>query len=205
MAFDKLAICNNALLRTGNNPVAEGGDGSDEWISASDAYDSFLPICLGDHNWGFQRGIVELTRTGDSSHPDFDDRYAKPAQCLHVLNVWVDDVPAPFKIVDNEVNVNGSGYTVKAQYVKEPADETRWPPKFIEALRLFIMSAILSGLNEDATGAAATYKAAEQMLADARNRSDQEGSVRVYTRSRLVAARRTRKISTYVIDPWLRS
>ena len=41
---DKLSVCNNALIATGNSGVTIEADGSDEWTAVSNYYDRALPL-----------------------------------------------------------------------------------------------------------------------------------------------------------------
>lgn len=200
MAFDKLSICNSALIRTGNNPAAYEGDGSDEWTSASDAYDTMLPVMVQHHDWGFATSIATLNRQGDSVHPDWDDAYYKPAGCLHPQCVWLDDYEAPYQIVDNLILLSASGMTPTCQFVRQPSAD-QWPDTFVETLRMFIMAACYRGLNEDPREADNLYDRAMKQMAMAASRVSQEQGSRARFRSRLLAARRTSRLGWF--DPYL--
>ena len=40
--FDKLTICNQALINTANRPCVVPDDGTDEWVITSSAFDQWL-------------------------------------------------------------------------------------------------------------------------------------------------------------------
>ena len=56
----KIDIINRALGRTGDNTVAVANDGSDEWNSASPAYDDALAYMIESHSWGFAMLTIVL-------------------------------------------------------------------------------------------------------------------------------------------------
>lgn len=192
MIFDKLAICNTALIRTGNTPAQFEGDGSDEWLTASDAYDTMLPVILSAHSWGFATPVVTLQRKGDSQHPLYQDAYYKPAGCLHVQAVWLNSSSVPYDIMDNLINLNAQSLSPTCKYVAEPAVD-QWPPLFVEALRWQIMALIYSGLNEDSNSSMMADRKAQEILAEARSRTDQEKPAMALVVSRLATARSTRR------------
>jgi len=193
MSYDKLSICNSALIRTGNTPVAVEGDGSDEWMSASDAYDTMLPVMLQHHDWGFASTITTLNRSGASTHPDYTDAYYKPNGCFHVQIVWLNDTPCPYRIMDNQVLVNANNGVVTAKYIRTPGAD-QWPDTFVETLRLFVMAALYRGLNEDNGEADKLYDRAMKHMALASSRMSQEDSPRYRVNSRLLAARKIRRL-----------
>lgn len=195
--FDKLSTVNTALLRTGNNPAQYEGDGSDEWLSGSDAYDTNLPVVLYHHDWGFASQIEELQRAGDSPLPTYDDEYYKPVDALHIEQVWLNEQPAAYQIVNNRIQINGQGYAPLCRYIAQPTAD-QFPAQFLEALRLLVMSAIYRGLNEDERAADGAYKMAMDMLAGAKTRADQEVPARSHFQSRLLLARRTRRIRSFI-------
>lgn len=199
--FDKLSICNTALLRTGNTLVAVEGEGTDEWISASDAYDTYLPVVLEGASWNFASEIVTLQRLGDSTHPDYEDMFAKPAGCLYVQMVWVREGRVDYQILGNRIHTTARGYDATCQFIAAPS-ESEWSQMFAETLRLFVMSALYRGLNEDTTEADKAYQAAYAMLRQASARVAQNAPPRARMNSVLVASRRARRIGS-PYDPTL--
>lgn len=194
--FDKLSICNTALIRTGNNPAQFEGDGSDEWISASDAYDSELPLLLAEHNWGFALDSAELQREGNSGDPQFTDAFYKPAGNLHVSQVWLAGSPIVYGIHRNLIVCNAGTVTPVAKYVMQPSAD-QWPQHFLEVLRLRIMSHLYRGLNEDTGEADKVYAGSNAMLELARSRTDAESPGRAMVNSNLLRARRRRRLGGY--------
>lgn len=190
--FDKLTLCNAALVLTGNEPVPYEDDGSDPWIVVSTAWDMYLPVVLQSANWGFASDVAALQRTGDSKVPEFADRFAKPAGCLHVLGVFVGRRPLVHRIVSNEIHCTAQGSVPSAEFVVEP-HPSDMPPLFNQALNLFLISACYRGINEQSDTASERERMAYNILEDAASRSGQENSPVPRINSGLRHSRNARK------------
>jgi len=84
----KLDIIDHALSVTGNNLVAVANDGSDEWNTASPAYDDALAYMMESHSWGFVMLTIVLQPSPiPPQDTDFDTAYPLPPDCVHV--VWI--------------------------------------------------------------------------------------------------------------------
>ena len=93
--YDKLKICNEALINTANRPSVSGDDGTDEWTVASSAFDQWLDIRMTERTWGWATMVSEpLARIGDSSYPGYADAFQKPPSCLFIANVWRSELAA---------------------------------------------------------------------------------------------------------------
>lgn len=194
MPQDKLSRINDQLLITGENPVPVEDDGSNEWNVCSAAFNIFAAQ-LERHGWNFATGIEALNRVGDSPDNQFDDAFAKPDGCLHIVWVRLDDrAPFAWRIIDNKVCLTrGSpAAVVTAKFVRD-VDESEWSNVFGEALNLYIRAGIYEGIKKD-FGAARTLRAeGEVWLAEARTRTDQQQPKRALFRSRLKQSRLTRR------------
>lgn len=210
---DKLKIINQALQNTGNNPVNVYDDTSDEWRIADNAYEQALIYLLGEHDWNFTTVQAPLLRLGDSNYPTYKDVFAKPADCIQLVNVWRNDdqqrldqimsifnramadtyPPAlTYRIIGDEIHtIAPTG--VQALYTQFPQGAQDWSTGFQATLRAKIEANIYRALNEDLNSAAAWEKYADELLARARARNAQEESTRVMTKSRLRAARFIRR------------
>lgn len=211
VAYSKIDIINDALISTGNDPC-EQDDGSTEWIAASKAYERCLPLLLYGHEWPFQTKTAPLVRIGCSMYPGYTDIYEKPADCLHVENVWRTDL-APlvpqtsffgldgenaippeldYKIIGDQIHCCGPG-GVTSLYTQIPGPNVAWSTGFVEALRRRIESLLAQGLNEDYDAAKELGAVALQEEEKAAARADQEQPRRVAFRSRHLEHRRTRR------------
>lgn len=211
--IDKLALCNEALVLTGNNEVAVADDGSDEWAVASVAYESGMEYMLDNHDWKQLTTVLTLNSTGAApTDSQFDTAFAKPPDCVHVIWVRVNqsgatggsNQPINYQILHNQVVVNlYGGDTVPAtpavvtmKYVSSNPGGDLGPlmlRTFMTALRQFVMAGIYRGLHEDPAEARKEEQAARMLLQEARTRSDQEQPKRAVFNSRITASRRVRR------------
>jgi len=216
MLLDKLTLINNALIATGNEPVTTD-DGSDQWIAASTAYDRMLLQVLYKHNWTFQTATIQLTRLGASTYPGYADIFQKPADCLHLENVWRTDLalmvqplsgfradggaamppPLDYKIIGDQIHCyapNG----VTALYLIDPTQHAGVildvTPGIHETLTREVESLLYQGLNEDDKAAITTKKLAAEEISEARSKADSEMPRRVPFRSGFLEKRRVRRV-----------
>lgn len=213
LASDPFTIVSSALIQTGNNPPVVAYDGTDEWIAGFNAYALWLPYCLESRDWNFQTKIVDLTRTGAATYPRFSDRYAMPADCIHLQTVWRPDLAAQqpaylgwgmmagaesihppqieYRIIGGEIETSAPG-GLKAKYLAQPSGADSYTATFTAALIAYVASSIYASLNEDLSSAEKTFQFAEGMLQKAASRSDQQENRRVAFRSRMLERRRAR-------------
>lgn len=118
---DKLTLINQQLALTANNLVATADDGSDEWNCASAAYEYAIEYMFDSHDWKQITNVVVLQPTGIApSDSEFDTAFAKPADCIHVIWVRVNqggtttgvppisgfNLPLVYQILNNQIVVN---------------------------------------------------------------------------------------------------
>src|SRR5262249_48801723 len=84
----KLDVINSALAATGDNVVGAANDGSDEWNTASPAYDRWIAYIMATHSWGYATQTIVLTPSvTPPQDKDFDTAYPIPADCVQII--WV--------------------------------------------------------------------------------------------------------------------
>ncbi|SRR6266403_894021 len=230
--IDKLGLINQALALTGNNLCSVPEDGSDEWNTASAAYEKAIEYMFENHDWKQITNVVTLNSTGVKPADDvFDTAYAKPPDCVHVIWVRLNDVPVVYQILNNQIVLNSSGVApglaiptgttpgvATLKYVSSnppsglPAIGGVIPPgpgalaqmtrTFMTALETFVEAGIYQGLHEDIATARALKGEATQLLAEARTRADQEQPKRAMFNSRISASRRVRRPFPAVPTGW---
>lgn len=188
MASDKISICFEALALTGNNVPSVADDGSDEWNIASVAYEAAVGSLIEAHSWKFAKAEATLVRSGDSPDEQFDDAFAKPADCLALVWVKVNGLSVDYKIIGNLICIDANGAAVTCEYVRTP-DAGSWPPMFVDCVRQKTMAGIYRGLNEEIPAAERMEVQARMSLQEARTRTDQEQPKRALFISRLHLAR----------------
>lgn len=111
--IDKLGLINQMLSLTGNNTVAVYDDGSSEWEVGSAAYEHAFEYALDSHDWKQITTVVTLNPTGIApADSEFDTAYAKPADCVHIIWVRVNQAAGL-----SSVNPPVSGFNVPINYV----------------------------------------------------------------------------------------
>ena len=209
LLIDKLSIINDALLATGNRTV-NADDGSDEWLAGSSFYDRSILNVMGRKDWKFGTEIQTLNRAGSSAFPGFADMFYPPADMLVLKDCWdaldaaqtvtfpargglsPDGIRAPpfeYKLIGGYIHCTGPNGVV-AYYIPIPTTANGWPVGFVETLRLEIQALLMSGFNEDVTGAVDMKKLARAELDEARAVDDQQEPRRVLLRSSMLEARR---------------
>lgn len=211
----KLDLMNQALLLSGNNPCNVVADGSDEWNVGSAAYEAAIEYMLDQHNWKGITDVATLQRTGAPDDDTFTDAYAKPAGCIHLIWVRLNDLPANYAILGDQVIINAAGeppippgvtpgvvtakcvFSTNTDIAKGHLSRT-----FMTALLAFTRAGIYGGLNEDTAAELKWMEIGNNLLQQARTRSDQEAPKRSFFNNRMRAARRIRRPWPPVSDEW---
>ncbi len=90
--IDKLGLIDSALALTGDNPVLQAGDGSDEWNVCSPAYERGLGYAMESHGWGFAAQVAVLQPSPTPPQDiDFDSAYPIPSDCVHIIWLKIQD------------------------------------------------------------------------------------------------------------------
>jgi len=215
---DKLKILNEALINTGNNPVNINDDASDEWLAANNAFEQNVLYLLGVRDWNFSTEVAPLLRLGDSSYPGYSDVYAKPVDCLQLINVWRTDdqekldswtkafghAMADIRPPDLTYSVIGDNIHTKApkglmaKYSQFPQGAQDWSTGFVACLRMKIEANLYRSLNEDMQSSGAYDGRAEMLLKEAIARNAQEDSPKVMFKSKLQHIRTVRRFGWYL-------
>jgi len=213
--LDKLGLINQALALSGDNLCNVVQDGSDEWTVGSAAYEAAMEYMLDQHNWKGITDVVTLPRAGTPNDPTFTDAYAKPAGCIHLIWVRLNDRQCIYTILGDQICINAAGepggppgtvpgtvtakcvFTTNADLANGHLSRT-----FMTGLLAFVRAGIYGGLHEDPASEQAWMKVGEGILRQARTRSDQEAPKRSFFNNRMRAARRIRRPWPPVSDEW---
>ena len=212
--LDKLSVINSALSQTGDNTINAADDGSDEWNTASPAYERALAYIMEGHSWGFATDVRTLVPSPTPpTDTAWDTAYSFPADLIHLIWVRINQStvsqnvgqPCLYDILNGQLVCNAQGgpppppiavtpsiITIKGVF--QTANEiTASTPTFVLALQTFVMSGIYRGLHEDVAEGDKMFQAAEMLLQQARTRYDQQKPKRSFYNSRILAARRVRR------------
>lgn len=211
--LSKLEIINSALSQTGDNLVNVADDGSDEWNTASPAYERALATVCEDHPWSWLTEVRTVQPAANAPSDDqFDTAYPLPADLVHLIWVRVDDRPTVWDLLQGQLVVNAQGgppppsppavpfpVTIKGIFSTN-SDPTFATPGVVLALQYFVMSGIYRGLHEDAGEAGKMMAAADAILQRSKTRHDQQKPKRAMFNSRMTASRRVRR--PWPPTPW---
>jgi len=216
--IDKTGIINSALSQTGDNLVPVADNGSDEWNTASPAYERALAYMIEAHGWSQATDVRPLQpATNVPSDDQYDTAYVLPSDLVHLIWVRVSDLPSVYDLLAGQLIINARGgpdqpvppnpaitpapVTIKGIFSTN-ADPTFATPTFVVALTTFVMSGIYRGLHEDAAQAGIMWNSAKALLQEAMTRHDQQKPKRSMFNSRITAARRIRRPWPVVPGGW---
>jgi hypothetical protein len=194
--MDKLTILNNALLATGNNTVSVLNDPSDEYRVANAAFERWLRFLTARHTWPFASAIVELVRVPDADNTSRrfgQNGFRLPPNTLHVKQVYYDTQPlTDYEIIGDVLSCRLSD-NIFVEAVVQTSEE-KLHPMAEEVLTIYVEAGLLRGINEDPVEASRRDQAAEMLLQEARPHVDQQNPARNQYKSKIAAARRTRRV-----------
>lgn len=204
--LSKLEIINSALSQTGDNLINVAADGSDEWLTASPAYERALAAVSEDHPWSWLTDVRTLQPAAKAPDDDqFDTAYPLPADLVHLIMVRLNDVPCVWDIFNNQIVVNAQGgppppspptkplpVTIKGIFSTN-SDPTFATPGVVMALQYFVMAGIYRGMHEDGAEADKMLALANNILDRAKARHDMQKPKYAIFNSRFTAIRRSRK------------
>jgi hypothetical protein len=99
----KLDVIQSALAATGDNQPSVANDGSDEWNTASPAYERWLAYMMATHSWGYATQTVVLQPSPTPPQDtDFDTAYPIPSDCVQVIWVKIADLTSNPNSVSNQ-------------------------------------------------------------------------------------------------------
>lgn len=215
--IDKLACINRALVLTGNYQCSVLEDGSSRYNTSSAAYEGAIATLLEEGNYGFGTKVWTLTPSPTApADTDWDTAYPLPADLVHIIWVKINinitnpaatlvNNPTLYDILAGQLVVNAQGGPPPPASPVTPAvvtmkgvssdnsDIQSGTPLFVDALLHFVMSGIYRGLHGDTAEADKTFKLADAIAQRARTRYDMQKPKRELWRSRISAARRTRR------------
>lgn len=194
---DKISVINDALVGTGNQPIAVLEDGSDEYAVASSAYERALGVLLNEHGWVHATKVnANLTPSPTAPADDqYDTAYPLPDDLLHLIWVRLDDAIPAYDIQGGQIVLRRyNAGTVSIKYVSaDNSDPTEGTPLFVEALTEYVEAGLYRGLNNDPAQAKSVLAHAEFVAQKARTRSDQQKPKRSLWNSRVAMSRRVRR------------
>lgn len=196
--MDKLTILNNALLATGNNTINVLNDPSDEYRVANQSFERWLRFLTARHTWPFASTIELLVRVPDADNKSrkfIQNGFRLPQNTLHVKEVFYCETPlTDYEIIGDILSCRLPDSIYANVVTQTPYSEEKLHPMAEEILTLYVEAGCLRGLNEDANGGDKREARAEGLLEEARPHVDQQNPARNLYKSKIAAARRTRRV-----------
>lgn len=192
-SVDKLSLVASCCALTGNSVPVEEDDGSMEWNACSAGYEKGLRRILDSHNWKFAKVYEEVEERDDPVDPNWQDSYARPSGCIHVLKVMDQDggLLEDWKIVGDQILCNHED-GIAVEFI-EDVQPNQWPGLFVDAMMHFVFAGIYRGIAKEPGEARREEAKAEAVIAEARPRGDSEEPGRAKFISSGLVARRARR------------
>lgn len=146
--MDKLQIINRALMKTGL-PLADNLKDL-EW-DASVIFDTLARELLRCHSWNFARKLAVLSPAATTPPFGYDYAYAKPSDCLRVVDVRSSlNIRAPrASFMEASGMILTNARPCNCRYVSAQMNPDAWTPDFADALAATIASEIAGKLAQN--------------------------------------------------------
>lgn len=161
-------ICNGALRRLGQPPIASLDDPVETARAAKDRYPVIRDALLQAHPWNF--AIRRAALAADAA-PGGDGRaaFVLPADCLAVLSVGA----ARWAVEGRRVLADAAP-PLSLAYAARVTDPALYPPLFLEALSSRLAADLAEPLTQSGTMGEAKMREHRLILSEARSRDAQE-------------------------------
>lgn len=134
-----IQICNNALLRLGNNTIASFSDGTTESDACQNLYDSTRKLLLRQFQWNFATTRVALAASGTTPIFGYANQFPLPSDYVRLVGIWQQSSDYAIE------NYNGTpmlltndGTPLQIKYIQDITDTTKMDDIFIEVLTLWL-------------------------------------------------------------------
>lgn len=177
MATD-LSICNDALARTGNDPIAAvtPTDGTAAGDIAAATYEQIARSELVRSRFKLpgKTAVLEAIADPDDVVAPWNYGYDLPADLIKLSTIKVDGVPIPYEQIGAVVfcDFDSEAVDIVAHYLWR-LTTTVWSPEFVEGVTRRMEAVFLRGLNEDHAAARLRDTAADEQFQFARTSDSQ--------------------------------
>lgn len=179
MAVSDIALCGNALIRLGAEPITGFEDGSAEADIANALFPAVRDGLLSAYPWSFATGQRALAQLSGAPVADFAYAYQLPAGFLRALSLGHGAagqvVPAgrgaEYRIHERRIHTNAERPVLT--YVFRP-DESAFPPYFDKALIDKLSAEFCLPITENTARSELLHKLAERSFQQAKT-ADAQG------------------------------
>lgn len=161
-------ICNGALRRLGQPPIASLDDPVETARAAKDRYSIIRDALLQAHPWNF--AIRRAALAADiAPAPEGGSAFALPSDCLAVVSV----AAARWSVEARRVLADAAS-PLPIAYIARIADPALYPPLFVEALSSRLAADLAEPLTQSGSLGEAKMREHRLILSEARSRDAQE-------------------------------
>lgn len=153
MAYSVVGIVNIALLRISAPSISSIDEQSEQARKAKALWDYVQDEVQAAFPWPFAKRRAKLAQEVTAPAYDWDYSYAKPTDCLRVLEVKQDDATTsiPYVVEGASIltNTDNADYDLYCGYVKRITDPAQWPPHFVKTMAVRLAADLAVTLKND--------------------------------------------------------
>lgn len=166
-------ICNSALIKLGQNPIASIEETGKAAVLCKQRIGIVIDMVLYEHTWNFATNRVVLSQRIDTPTYGYAYWYDLPADYLRVVST---NIPrnCKYKIEGRKLLTDVS--TVSMEYIKTVEDTGYFTPSFCEAVAFKLASDLAYALVQSSSKGEEMRVAYERHLATCRTFDAQEGN-----------------------------
>lgn len=135
MAYSQVGIANLALYRCKTSAISSLTEASQAARIVNAVWEYVRDEVLAAYPWNFAKARATLAQDTTAPTYGYDYRYAKPSNCLRILEVVQSDAPVDYVeegdyLLTDADNTDADLYI---RYITVISDCAKWPPMFINA------------------------------------------------------------------------
>jgi hypothetical protein len=188
MALSSIALCSNALVKLGAQPIGSFEDPTPEAQVAARLYPALRDALLSAHPWSFAVAQATLPRLAAEPVADFGAAFQLPVDFLKVISAGsgTSGRGLGYRILGRRLHADAPSVTLT--YIAR-ASEGDFPPFFDQALIARLAAELCLPLTESASRAEVLMRQAEQELRRARLLDSQQATPKRVEDFTLIRAR----------------
>jgi hypothetical protein len=190
MPVSAVALCSRALIKLGASPIASLDEGTAEARVAAAVYPGVRDALLGAHPWTFATAQTPLARLSGVPAADYAHAHQLPAGHLRTLSAGgADGRGHGLAYRQAEDRLWSDAEAVTLTYIFR-ADESAFPPHFVEALSARLAAEFCLPLTESTSRGELLHRLADDAFRAARLIDSQQDTPPAFTDFPLIEVRR---------------
>jgi len=133
--MNNVTICNNALVKLGQDIIVNLGADNPRAKACNSIFDISLDLLLQKHEWNFAVELTTLALIAEAPEFEYTYQHQLPTDpyCLQVIQFYPD---FEFKIIGRTLHSDQE--TVELKYIKRVTNLNDLSPTFVESLSLYL-------------------------------------------------------------------